>query len=43
MEIYVINNNLKGNKRILIDGRKIDGSEIILQNNGGVYSVEVEV
>ncbi len=41
--IKVINNNLKGNKRILIDGRKIDGSEIILQNNGGVYSVEVEV
>ncbi len=41
--IKVENKNLNGNKRIRIDGKEIEGDEIILQDNGGIYSVEVEV
>ena len=41
--IKVVNRNLNGNKRIRIDGREIEGDEIILIDNGGIYSVEVEV
>ena len=41
--IKVENKNLNGNKRIRIDGKEIEGHEIILQDNGGIYSVEVEV
>ena len=39
--IKVVNKNPNGNKRIRIDGREIEGDEIILQDNGGIYSVEV--
>ena len=39
--IKVVNKNLNGSKRIRIDGREIEGDEIILQDNGGIYSVEV--
>ena len=41
--IKVVNKNLNGGKKIRIDGREIEGDEIILQDNGGIYSVEVEV
>ena len=41
--IKVVNRNLNGNKKIRIDGREIEGDEIILQDNGGIYSVEVEI
>ena len=41
--IKVENKNLNGNKRIRIDGKEIEGDEIILQDNGGIYSVEVEI
>ena len=41
--IKVVNKNLNGNKKIRIDGREIEGDEIILQDNGGIYSVEVEI
>src|SRR5699024_5290796 len=39
--ITVVNKNLNGGKKIRIDGREIEGDEIILQDNGGIYSVEV--
>ncbi len=41
--IKVVNKNLNGNKRIRIDGSEIEEDEIILQDNGGIYSVEVEI
>ncbi len=41
--IKVVNKNLNGNKKIRIDGREIEGDEIILQDNGGIYSVEVGI
>ena len=41
--IKVVNKNLNGGKKIRIDGREIEGDEIILQDNGGIYSVEVEI
>ena len=43
--IKVVNKSSKKNeiKSIKLNGNEIESKEIILQNNGGVYNVEVEI
>ena len=41
--IKVVNRNQKENKKVRVNGKNIDGEEIILNDSGGIYGVEVEI